>query len=187
VAVAATPVPAPVHVAVALTAPTATPSPSPTPAAAGLGSLNDRLRAALPTKPTAGMQRVDLGSGYTTSRVLDAYEQSLAPPAEILAKTFGLLYATRTLAHADSVAYVYERTHVVVLGHEICKAYRITEHPLRAAAAPVDVSKPGAVTLPGPLRDDKPVLETIDVACDASGMIDVPPGSLKAPVPRSRP
>jgi len=152
-----------------------------------LGSLNDRLRAALPTKPTAGMQRVDLGNGYTTNRVLDAYEASLAPPPEILAKTFGLIYATRTLAHADSVAYVYERTHLVVLGHEICKAYRITEHPQRAPEAPVDVSKPGAVTLPGPLRDEKPLLETVDLACDTAGMMSVEPGSLTAPVPRRRP
>ncbi|MGA2395745.1 MAG: hypothetical protein ABSH03_20585 [Candidatus Lustribacter sp.] len=187
IAVPATPLPAPVHVAVALTAPTATPSPAPTPAAAGLGSLNDRLRAALPTKPTAGMRPVDLGSGYTANRVLDAYEASLAPPPEILAKTFGLIYTTRTLAHADSVAYVYERTHVVVLGHEICHAFRITEHPLRGAEAPVDVSKPGAVTLPGPLRDEKPELDTIDVACDTADMIKVEPGSLKAPVPRRRP
>lgn len=185
IAVVATPVPAPVHVSVALTAPSPSPSPAASPAA-GLGGLNARLRAALPTKPTAGMQRVDLGRDYGTERVLDAYEAALAPPPDVLAKTFGLIYVTRTQAHADSVAYVYERTQLVVLGHAVCRAFRITEHPLRTADERVDVSKPGALTLPGPLRDEKPVLETIDVACDTPGMIVVEPGSLTAPVPRRR-
>jgi hypothetical protein len=40
------------------------------------------------------------------------------------------------------------------------------------------------VAFPGPLRDVKPEIETVDVACDAKGMIDVVPGSLKSPVPR---
>jgi hypothetical protein len=185
-AIPATPLPAPVHIAVALATPSASPAPAPTPAP-GLASLNDRLRAALPTKPTAGMQRVDLGAGYSTQRVLDAYEASLAPPLEILAKTFGLIYTTRTTFRADSVAYVYERTHDVVLGHDVCHAYRITEHPLRQVVAAPDVSKPGGVSFPGPPSDDKPDIERVDVACDAKGMIKVEPGSLKSPVPRHPP
>jgi hypothetical protein len=157
------------------------------PAAPGLGSLNDRLRAAIPTKPTAGMQHVDLGNGYSANRVLDAYEAALAPPLEILAKTFGLIYTTRTIGRADSVEYVYERTHSVLLGHDICRAYRIVEHPLRPVDKAPDVSKPGAVSFPGPLRDVKPEMETVDVSCDDKSMIKVEPGSLKTPVPRRQP
>jgi hypothetical protein len=185
VVIPATPLPAPVHVAVALTTPSPSPAPTATTGTTGLGSLNDRLRAALPTKPTAGMQKVDLGSGYTTNRVLDAYEAALAPPLEILAKTFGLIYTTRTLTHADSVEYVYERVHGL-LGKDVCRAYKITEHPLRPVDSPPDVSKPGALTLPGALRDVKPDIETVEVSCDAPGMIKVEPGSITTPVPRRR-
>jgi hypothetical protein len=152
-----------------------------------MGNLNDKLRAALPTKPTAGMQRVDLGSGYSAGRVLDAYEAALAPPLEILAKTFGLIYATRTVARADSVEYVYERTHSILLGHDICRAWRITEHPLRPVDKAPDVSKPGGVSFPAPLRDVKPETETVEVPCDDKAMIKVEPGSLKTPVPRHAP
>jgi hypothetical protein len=185
----ATPIPAPVHVAVALTTPSPrppSPAPSATPAATGLGNLNDRIRAALPTKPTAGMREVPLGPGYSTNRVLDAYEATLAPPLEILAKTFGLIYTTRTLARADSVEYVYERVHGL-LGKDVCRAYKITEHPLRPSDSRPDVSKPGALTLPGALHDVKPDIETVEVPCDAPGMIKVEPGSITTPVPRRRP
>jgi hypothetical protein len=185
VALPATPIPAPVHIAVALAKPSPSPAPTVAPSAAGLGNLNDRLRAALPTKPTAGMQKVDLGSGYTTNRVLDAYEAALAPPLEVLAKTFGLIYTTRTITHADSVEYVYERVHGL-LGKDVCRAYKITEHPLRPVDSAPDVSKPGAITLPGPLRDVKPDIETVEVSCDAPGMIKVQPGSITTPVPRRR-
>jgi hypothetical protein len=185
VALPATPIPAPVHIAVALATPSPSPAPAATPAAPGLGSLNDRLRAALPTKPTAGMQKVDLGSGYTTNRVLDAYEAALAPPLEVLAKTFGLIYTTRTLARADSVEYVYERVHGL-LGKDVCRAYKITEHPLRPVDSSPDVSKPGAITLPGALRDVKAGIETVEVPCDAPGMMKVEPGSITTPVPRRR-
>jgi hypothetical protein len=177
VAATAAPVAAPVRTAPLAAAATASP------AAPGLASLNDRLRAALPTKPTAGMQRVDLGSGYSANRVLDAYEAALAPSLAILAKTFGIIYTTRTITHADSVAYVYERTHLL-LGGDVCRAYRITEHPLRPVDAAPDETKPGAVSFPAPLRDQKPEIETVELPCDAPGMIKVAPGSLTTPVPR---
>jgi hypothetical protein len=170
----------PVHIAVALATPSAAPS------SAALASLNDRLRAALPTKPTAGMQHVDLNGGYSPGSVLDAYERALAPPLEILAKTFGLIYVTRTQTRADSVAYVYERVHGL-LGKDVCRAYKITEHPLRDVEKPPDYSKPGAVSFPAPLRDVKPDIETVEVPCDDKGIIKVEPGSLKSPVPRRLP
>jgi hypothetical protein len=185
VAIAATPLPAPVHVPVALAVPTVTPSAAPP--AKPLSSLNDRLRALLPTKPTAGMREVPLGGSYSTDRVLDAYERLLAPPLEIMAKTFGLIYTTRTATHADSVAYVYERDHNVLTGHDFCRAYRITEHPLRPVESAVDPTKPGAVTFPGPLRDVKPEIDKVEVPCEAPGMIPRVPGSITTPVPRLRP
>jgi hypothetical protein len=186
VAIAATPVPAPVHVAVALVPPTAAPSAVATtaPSSNALANLNERLRAALPTAPTATMRPVNLNGGYSSDRVLDAYEAALAPPLEILAKTFGLIYTTRTISRADSVEYVYERTRSVILGRDICRAYKITEHPLREAYHPTPPVGPGVVEFPGPLRDVKPEIEKVDVPCDAKGTIDVVPGSLKTPVPR---
>jgi hypothetical protein len=132
------------------------------------------------------MQHVDLGAGYSANRVLDAYEAALAPPLAILAKTFGLIYTTRTITHADSIAYVFERTHSVLLGRDICRAYQITEHPLRAVEKAPDVAKPGALSLPGALRDVKPEIDTVEVPCEAPSMIRVEPGSITTPVPRRR-
>jgi hypothetical protein len=37
---------------------------------------------------------------------------------------------------------------------------------------------------PGPLRDLKPVIETVEVSCRAPRMRPVEPGSLTSPVPR---
>lgn len=193
VAVAAPPVAVPVLTSAPATAATARslpppPGPALTAAAAppspgsALSSLNARLRAALPSASPPGMQRVDLGT-YSTNRVLDAYEAALAPPLEILAKTFGLIHTTRTVAHADSIAYVYERTRDL-LGREVCRAYRITEHPLRDAPVPPSRLGPGAVEFPRSLADVKPVVETVEVSCRAPGMIPVEPGSITSPVPR---
>jgi hypothetical protein len=131
------------------------------------------------------MQRVDVGA-FDANRALDAYEAALAPPLEILAKTFGLIYTTRTVTHADSVAYVYERTHDL-LGREVCRAYRITEHPQQSVTPPPNHLGPGAVEMPAPPRDEGPDVETVDVSCNAAGMIPVVPGSLTSPVPRHPP
>ena len=154
------------------------------PAAVGSrpSSLNDRLKAALPTAPTAGLKRYDLG-GYQTDRILDAYEAQLAPPLEILAKTFGLLYTRRTAFQADSVAYVYERTRNL-LGQEVCKAYTIVEHPLRTAPPNTDHIGPAAAAYPGPPRDLKPEITTQEISCSARGMIKIVPGSMTSPAPR---
>jgi hypothetical protein len=103
-----------------------------------------------------------------------------------LAKTFGLIYTTRTVLRADSVAYVYEHTHDL-LGRDVCRAYRITEHPLRDATPPPNRLGPGAADMPETPRDVKPVVETVDLSCTAPGMIPVVPGSLTSPVPRHPP
>jgi len=126
------------------------------------------------------MKRIEVD---VAQRVLNAYEKALAPPAEILARTFGLLWTTRTLLHADSIAYVYERTRDI-LGREVCKAYRITEHPLQPAPARFDPSK---AQFPGPLPNTTPLIETVELRCNDPGMQPVVPGSLKSPVPRHRP
>jgi hypothetical protein len=155
-------------------------------------SLNDRLKAALPTGAVTvnGMKRYDLG-GYQTDRVIDAYEASLAPPLEILLKTFGLIYTKRTEAQADSIAYVYERTRI--LGVEVCRAYTIVEHPLRGTGPNADHIGPvgppvsgrgSAIGAPGPLPDLKPEVSTDIVPCNAKGMIPVVPGSMTSPAPR---
>jgi hypothetical protein len=161
----------------------------PTAPGAGSSSLNDKLKAALPGGPGGGLKRYDLGR-YQTDRVLDAYEAALAPPLEVLARTFGLIYTARTAFRADAVQYVYERTRV--LGVEVCKAYTIVEHPLRAPATKADhvgLGAPAAgdqtgLMRTGPLGDLKPEISTQIVPCDAKGMIPVQPGSLKSPAPR---
>ncbi len=147
----------------------------------GSASLNDRLRAALPSAPAASLKHYSLG-GYQTDRVLDAYEAALEPPLEILAKTFGLVYTKRTAYQADSIAYVYERTHI--LGQEISRAYTIVEHPLRSVAPNPDHLGPAAPAAVGPLRDEKPEISTQVIPCNRKGMIDVVPGSMTTPAPR---
>jgi hypothetical protein len=148
------------------------------------------MKALLPTGPGGGMAPVDMGS-YQTNRVLDAYEASLAPPLEILLKTFGLIYTKRTASQADSIAYVYERTRV--LGVEVCKAYTIVEHPLREPPPNADhlgptgqamSGRPSALAFPGPLGDVKPEITTEVVPCNAKGMIPVVPGTMRSPAPR---
>ena len=145
--------------------------------------MNDRLRQLSRGGPVDySMKRVDLGNDVS-QRVLDAYEKALAPPAEILARTFGLLWTTRTLVHADSIAYIYERTRDI-LGREVCKAYRVTEHPLQASPRTFDPSK---AQFPGPLPNATPLVETVELRCDDPHMQPVVPGSLKSPVPRHPP
>jgi hypothetical protein len=139
------------------------------------------MRALLPSGPVDySAKRVE---NDIAKRVLDAYEKALAPPAEILARTFGLIWTTRTVLHADSVSYVYERTHDL-LGREVCKAFRITEHPLQQAPVRFD---PNKAQFPGPLPNATPLIETVEVRCNERGMQAVVPGSLTSPVPRHRP
>ncbi len=181
---------APGSPAAAPAAPAAPHAAASAPAGPDLTSLNARMRAALPTAPVDATKHYDLG-GYHTDRVLDAYEASLAPPLEVLLKTFGLIYTKRTAAQADSIAYVYERTRV--LGVEVCRAYTIVEHPLRVAGPNADhigpagqamSGRPSAVDFPGPLPDLKPEISTEVVPCNAKGMIPVVPGSMTSPAPR---
>ena len=118
-------------------------------------------------------------------RVVDAREQELAPPLEILLKTFGIIRQRRTLTVADSVAYVYERTKNI-FGQEVCKAYRITEHPITSSPQYSTHTGPssGHADMPGPRPDAKPDIETVDVSCNDKNMEKYVPGSITSPVPR---
>ncbi len=171
------PAAAPSAVALAAPVPAAPPAMS-----SGLAALNARMKALLPSGAAGGVRSYDLGA-YQTQRVVDAYEATLAPPLAILLKTFGVIYTKRTAAQADSVAYVYEKRRV--LGVDVCRAWTIVEHPLRVAGPNADHIGPVlAPTLPGPLPDLKPQVDTEIVPCDAKGMITVVPGTLTSPVPR---
>jgi hypothetical protein len=120
--------------------------------------------------------------GDLAKRALDAYEAALAPPAEILARTFGLIRVHRTTTVADSVAYVYER--VSTPFGERCRAYRVTEHPLPPPPQKFDFTNPYRNPVPRGIPDLKPMIETVDVSCRDRRMEAVVPGSLKTPVPR---
>jgi len=115
----------------------------------------------------------------------EAYEAALAPPAEVLAATFGLIRVTRTLVHADSVAYVFERKRDL-LGREVCRAFRITDHPPPPPPTPPPSLVGGVARpyLPDRNPDLKPVIEYVDVSCNDAKMQKIVPGSLKTPVPR---
>jgi hypothetical protein len=102
-----------------------------------------------------------------------------------MAKTFGLIYTTSTLMHAGSVAYVYERT--TILGHEICRAYQITEHPQRTPSVQANHMGVAIPQYPGLNPERKPEFDTIIVPCNSSSIIPVTPGSITTPVPRTRP
>jgi len=109
----------------------------------------------------------------------------LAPPAEVLAATFGLIRVRRTIVHADSVAYVFERKRDI-LGREVCRAFRITDHPEPPppTAPPSLQGGQPRIMFPDRPPDIKPIIEFVDVRCNDPRMERIVPGSLKTPVPR---
>ena len=148
----------------------------------GLASLNDKLRSLLPHGPVTPGRYTP---GLDPQAAVAAYEAALAPPAEVLAATFGLIRVSRTVVHADSIAYVFERKKDL-FGREVCRAFRITDHPKPPPPSPPPslVGNHTQPNLPGPLPDLKPVVEYVDVSCNDPHMEKVVPGSLKTPVPR---
>jgi hypothetical protein len=116
---------------------------------------------------------------------VEAYEKALAPPAYVLAATFGLIRVSRTVVHADSVAYVFERKKDL-LGREVCRAFRITDHPLPPRPTPAPSLSGGFArpVIPDRLPDLKPEVEFVDVSCNDPRMERIAPGSLTTPVPR---
>ncbi len=141
----------------------------------------------------AKLKALTIGAGSTTKhygadigdlaqRAVEAYEASVAPPAEVLAKTFGLIRVKRTLTVADSVAYVFERRQTPF--GERCRAYRITDHPQPPPPPRFDPNHPERNPIPDRNPDLKPAVEYIDVSCNDRRMEPVVPGSLRTPVPR---
>jgi hypothetical protein len=123
--------------------------------------------------------------GLDPNAAVAAYEKALAPPAEVLAATFGLIRVERTTFHADSVAYVFERKKDI-FGREVCRAFRVTDHPQPPAPTPVPRLIGGFPQpyLPDRPPDLKPVVEYVDVSCNDKHMERFPPGTLTTPVPR---
>lgn len=120
------------------------------------------------------------GLGDLAARAIADAEAALAPPAQILAQTFGLIRVDRTVVRADSVAYVYKRIRTPF--GERCLAWRITDHPKPPPPARYDPLHP-----PDPRRnlELKPeVEESVEVSCNDPRMERVVPGSLTTPVPR---
>ncbi|HEY4440030.1 MAG TPA: hypothetical protein VGN14_06215 [Candidatus Elarobacter sp.] len=115
-----------------------------------------------------------------------AYERLVRPPAEILAATFGIIRERRTEVRADSVAYVYGTPRKNIFGRTVCKAWRVTDHPLPGppTAAPSLAGGRANLAFPGPPPDLKPVIDEVDVACDDPRIEKHVPGSLATPVPR---
>jgi hypothetical protein len=123
--------------------------------------------------------------GLDPNAAVSAYEAALAPPAEVLAATFGLIRVTRTTYTADSVAYVFERKKDL-FGREVCRAFRVTDHPKPPPPTPVPnliggFSRP---YIPDRPPDLKPVIEYVDVSCNDHRMERIAPGTLTTPVPR---
>jgi hypothetical protein len=123
--------------------------------------------------------------GLDPNAAVAAYEKALEPPAYVLAATFGLIRVTRTLYHADSVAYVYERRKDM-FGREVCRAFQVTDHPQPPppTAPPSLVGGFARPYIPDRSPDLKPVIEYVNFSCDDRRMERFPPGTLTTPVPR---
>jgi len=134
----------------------------------------------LPRGPVDTMRSYG-GTAIDPKSVAEDYEKLVAVPAEILAQTFGLIRITRTIRHADSISYVYERRRDI-LGREVCRAFRITDHPEPTPPPRFDPNHP--LVFPDRLPDLKPIVERVDVDCNDPRMERVVPGSLATPVPR---
>jgi len=123
--------------------------------------------------------------GLDPNAAVAAYEAAVAPPAEVLAATFGLIRVTRTSFTADSVAYVFERKKDL-FGREVCRAFRVTDHPKPPPPTPVPNVIGGFARpyIPDRPPDLKPVVEYVDVSCNDHRMERFAPGTLTTPVPR---
>ncbi|HTD32018.1 MAG TPA: hypothetical protein VK665_00045, partial [Candidatus Elarobacter sp.] len=123
--------------------------------------------------------------GLDPGAAVDEYEKSVAPPAEVLAATFGIIRVSRTVMHADSVAYVFERKKDI-FGREVCRAFWITDPPQPPPPTPLPHIIGGFPRpyIPDRPPDLKPVVEYVDVSCTDKRIQPVVPGSLRTPVPR---
>lgn len=126
------------------------------------------------------MKHYTPGATEVVQRAMDAAEAALAPPAEILAQTFGLIRIERTVVVADSIAYVYKR--IKTPFGERCLAWRITDHPKPAGPERYDPNRP---YFPEGSPNLKPLVEKdAEVSCNDHRMQAVTPGTITTPVPR---
>lgn len=138
-------------------------------------------------------QRVAVGDAQSVyDAAMLAYDARLAPPPDILRRTFGFIFERRTATHPDSIAYVYDSYTIGPL--RMCKAWKITEHPY----VPVHETGPvggsagigGAVARPttsSDIRHDNggaAEAETVQFPCTEKSYTPVTPGSLTTPLNR---
>jgi hypothetical protein len=155
--------------------------------------LNDRL------KRLTGEGNVD----YTPKRVaigdaqsvfndaMSAYEARLAPPPDILRRTFGYIYRPRTTSAPDSLTYVYDTYAIGPV--TVCKAWKIEEHPYQAVrevgaiAGSAGIGGAVATSRNSPdVRHDNggdPNISTVVFPCSVKSYTAIRPGSLTAPLP----
>ena len=123
---------------------------------------------------------------------MTAYEQRLAPPPDILSRTFGFIYERRTASHPDSIAYVYDTYSIGPI--TMCKAWKIIEHPNQAVREVGAVGGSagiggGVVTNANSsvLRHDNggtAEVQTVQFPCTEKSYTAVRRGSLTAPLSR---
>jgi hypothetical protein len=164
------------------------------PARSPLGSLNDRLKHLDVAGPVDyHPKRVTLGDAQgVLDDAVSAYEQRLAPPPDILSRTFGFIYERRTAIHPDSLAYVYDTYAIGPI--TICKAWKIVEHPNQAVREVGAVGGSagiggGVVTSANSsvVRHDaggSADIETVQFPCTEKSYTPVRRGSLTTPLPR---
>jgi hypothetical protein len=162
--------------------------------AAASVSLNDRLKHLdLGGDVDYRPKRVALGDAQgILDAAVSAYDQRLAPPPEILRRTFGFIYERRTSGQPDSLAYVYDSYTIGPI--RMCKAWKIVEHPY------VPVREVGAVARNSGIggavvtADNSPVvrhgedggaeIQTVQFPCTERSYTAVPLGSITTPLPR---
>jgi hypothetical protein len=123
------------------------------------------------------------GTAIDPAAASSDWEKRIAVPAEVLASTFGLIRTSQTVVRANSITYVFERKRDV-FGREVCRAFRVTEHPKPTPPPRIDASKP---VFPDRDPDLEPITEYVDVSCNDPAMQHVPPGSLASPHPTAPP
>jgi hypothetical protein len=168
--------------------------PAPGGSAAAPGSLSDRLRHLdIGTSVDYTPKRVALGDAQgVLDAAVSAYEARLAPPPDILARTFGYIYERRSGTHPDSLAYVYNTYTIGPL--RMCKAWKIIEHPYRAVhevgavagSAGIGGAVAGTANSANVRHDDggQAEIATVQFPCSEASYTAVPRGSLRTPLPR---
>jgi hypothetical protein len=121
-----------------------------------------------------------------------AYDARLAPPPDILRRTFGFIYQRRTAGQPDSIAYVYDTYKIGPI--RMCKAWKIIEHPYVAVpevgAVGGSAGIGGAVARPATSTDirhdngGEGEAQTVQFPCTEKSYTPVTPGSLATPLNR---